>query len=111
MRRRPKVTGPKRVGIGTGGVDERRKDGRFLRGRCNTEICFEWTRNEKGCTDEEACPNKRVHVCEWCRQPHRTVHCEPAKVESIKRSFEKKGNRTGDGEGLKLRGPKRRRQT
>ena len=36
-------------------------------------VCHKWTRAADGCT--RTCESKRAHVCEWCRQPHRTVSC------------------------------------
>ena len=53
--------------------DQRRKDGRFYRGRNGTELCFKWGREDGACS--EPCPMKRMHACEWCRQPHRTIRC------------------------------------
>jgi len=49
-----------------------RSDGRYTRSHNDVEICFSWARNKDGC--ETVCPASRAHVCEWCLQPHRTVH-------------------------------------
>ena len=63
--------GPK--GAGKGGNEEKRKDGRFLRGRNGADICYTFSRDEGGCS--ETCPQKRLHICEFCRGQHRTIHC------------------------------------
>ena len=73
----PKGNPKKRAKGGKGGganpADQRRKDGRFYRGRNGKELCFKWGREEKGCS--EPCSQGRMHACEWCRQPHRSIHC------------------------------------
>ena len=56
-------------------ANQRREDGRFLRAENGQDICFEWSRNEGGCASPCAGHPPRVHCCEWCRQPHRSVAC------------------------------------
>ena len=60
-------------GAGKGGPDQQRKDGRYFRARNGKEICFKFSRIDDGC--DEVCPDDRMHICEWCRQPHRTIRC------------------------------------
>ena len=64
---------PKGAKGGSNPSDQRRKDGRYYRGRNGMELCFKWGREEKGCS--EPCSQGRMHACEWCRQPHRSIHC------------------------------------
>ena len=40
------------------------------------ELCYLWTRSDKGCASSGPCPDGREHECEWCRGPHRTIHCK-----------------------------------
>ena len=63
----------KATGKGLGKTEPKRSDGRFFKARNGVEICFKWARAEGGCA--EPCPDRRMHVCEWCRQPHRSVKC------------------------------------
>jgi hypothetical protein len=78
-----------------------RKDGRYFKSLNGTEICFDWSRTENGCS--ASCPHHRAHVCEWCRQPHRTVSCpvhpgwKPADPPA------QKGKGRGKGRGKKRR--------
>ena len=68
---------PKGKGKGKGSDKDqstRRKDGRYVIGRCGSQICYEWSRGKDGC--QEPCPHNRVHCCEFDRQPHRTIHCK-----------------------------------
>jgi hypothetical protein len=37
------------------------------------EICYKWARTDTGCAP--SCPDKRAHVCEWCRGNHRSIAC------------------------------------
>ena len=60
-------------GKGQGKQDQRRKDGRYYRGRNGLELCFGWGRSDSGCS--EPCSQNRLHACEWCRQPHRSIRC------------------------------------
>ena len=72
----PPANGPprkKRKGDGKGKKEQRRKDGRYYRGRNGMELWFTWGRSESGCG--EPCSNNRMHACEWCRQPHRSIRC------------------------------------
>ena len=62
-----------KVGNKANPSDQRRKDGRYYRGRNGTELCFKWGREDGACS--EPCPMKRMHACEWCRQPHRSIRC------------------------------------
>ena len=56
-----------------GETGARRADGRHKISHTGAEICYAWSRNADGCRVE--CPTHRAHVCEWCRQPHRTIEC------------------------------------
>jgi hypothetical protein len=38
-----------------------------------SQLCYKWGRNDGGCA--AACPEKRAHVCEWCRGSHRSIAC------------------------------------
>ena len=55
------------------GKDAQRGDGRYFSSANGTQICFSFTRNKDGC--KKVCPFNRAHVCEFCRQPHRTIDC------------------------------------
>ena len=55
------------------GYDPKRRDGRFFKSVGGVNICYDWARCEDGCS--EVCPKGMAHICEWCRQPHRTIHC------------------------------------
>jgi hypothetical protein len=74
-------TGKERGGKGSkdkdgkkkGDVDAQRGDGRYFQSRQGVQICFQFSRFEDGC--KTTCPMKRAHICEFCRQPHRTIHC------------------------------------
>ena len=76
--------------------DEQRKDGRYLKSYEGVEICYTWTRNQDGCS-KETCPHGRSHVCEWCRQPHRSIRC-PQHPDWKPDSGKGKG-KSGDGGG------------
>ena len=54
--------------------DPQRRDGRFFKSTQGINICYDWTRNKDGCNNE-GCPKGMAHICEWCRQPHRSVDC------------------------------------
>ena len=64
---------PPRSGGFTPGAGERRqhdpgrRDGCFFKSLGGVNICYDWTRNESGCTKEGACQKQMAHVCEWCR--------------------------------------------
>ena len=73
QRGNPKKKAKGGKGGGANPADQRRKDGRYYKGRNGTELCFKWGREEKGCS--EPCSQNRMHACEWCRQPHRSIHC------------------------------------
>lgn len=55
--------------------EPKRRDGRYFKSLGGINICYDWSRNENGCVCEGQCPKGMAHVCEWCRQPHRTIHC------------------------------------
>ena len=56
-------------------ADARKPDGRFCYDIGGTELCYAWGRNEGGCATVCTREPKRAHGCEWCRGPHRTIHC------------------------------------
>ena len=56
-------------------VNEQKADGRFMFALTGEEICFAWGRSVDGCGEECQQQVKRAHVCEWCREPHRTINC------------------------------------
>ena len=58
-----------------------RADGRHIRYQ-GTEICFSWNRSSSGCAQGQQCPQKRLHVCEWCLGPHRAVDCTSSKKKA-----------------------------
>jgi hypothetical protein len=53
--------------------DDQRGDGRYFTSSNGTQICFSYSRCKDGC--KKICSFNRAHVCEFCRQPHRTVDC------------------------------------
>lgn len=91
-----------------GTYDPKRRDGRHFKSMGGVNICYEWSRNDNGCTNEGQCPRGMAHVCEWCRQPHRTISCPQVPGWSA----DKEGNK-GKGGGKKgskgKKGPKRAR--
>ena len=58
--------------MGNVNVNARRGDGRFMFGESGVEICYTYSRDQ-GC--DGACPNNRLHICEWCRGEHRSTEC------------------------------------
>ena len=54
--------------------DPQRRDGRYFKSTGGINICYDWSRNPDGCSNQ-GCPKAMAHVCEWCRQSHRTVDC------------------------------------
>ena len=54
--------------------DPQRKDGRYFKSKAGINICYAWTRSADGCNDEK-CEKGFAHVCEWCRQPHKSINC------------------------------------
>ena len=56
-------------------ADTQRPDGRYLYDVGGTEICFKYSRNANGCTTACEARPARAHCCEWCRGPHRSIHC------------------------------------
>ena len=54
--------------------EPRRRDGRYFKSMGGVNICYDWTRNENGCKNE-GCEKQMAHVCEWCRQPHKSINC------------------------------------
>ena len=59
-------------------ADHKRSDGRYVRDPDGLEICFKYAHQSGGCQD--TCPQKRAHICEWCRGNHRSIEC-PDKPE------------------------------
>ena len=56
-------------------INARRVDGRYYYHTDGTQICYKHSRFRDGCG--KACTHvpRRAHVCEFCRQPHRTIDC------------------------------------
>ena len=65
---------------GLGGREDwwnaQRADGRFMYAENKKQLCYAWGRCPDGCSDPicKAVP-QRMHLCEWCRQPHRSISC------------------------------------
>ena len=55
--------------------EAKRRDGRYFKSTGGVNICYDWARTEGGCSNEGGCPKHMAHICEWCRQPHRTISC------------------------------------
>jgi hypothetical protein len=53
--------------------NQQHADGRFRKGRTGASFCYNWCHDANGCS--LLCPAQRLHMCEFCRQPHRTIHC------------------------------------
>ena len=54
--------------------DRKRPDGRFVLAADGRQICFSYAHNlGGGCATD--CPNHRAHVCEFCREAHRSIDC------------------------------------
>ena len=56
------------------GFDPQRKDGRYFRSKTGVNICYAWSREKDGCSNTK-CERGMAHVCEFCRQPHRSIDC------------------------------------
>ena len=78
---RPKLPTPLVRGRGKGGAEPdpnlKRPDGRYYMDSNGLELCYAWNRSPSGCSDSLGCraAQKRVHACEWCREPHRAAKC------------------------------------
>jgi hypothetical protein len=66
-------------GKGGGKSDQKhpKKDGvgRFTTTREGKPICFKFASDEKGTGCKEPCENHRMHVCQYCLQPHANRSC------------------------------------
>ena len=60
-------------------ADTKRADGRWIYDVGGTELCFGYGRYENGCGETCQSTPRRAHGCEWCRGPHRTIHCNVVK--------------------------------
>ena len=58
-------------GRGAKRADYQRPDGRYVRAPDGTEICYAYAHRAEGCKDR--CPQRRAHICEWCRGDHRST--------------------------------------
>ena len=87
--------------------DPKRRDGRYFKSSAGVNICYEWSRKEGGCSNEGQCPRGMAHVCEWCRQPHRTVSCPQVPGWTADKSSDGRGK--GGGKKGRGKGPKRQR--
>ena len=56
-------------------ADSQRPDGRYFYDVGGCEICFKFSRYANGCTTVCESRPARAHCCEWCRGPHRAIHC------------------------------------
>lgn len=88
--------------------EPRRRDGRYFKSREGVNIHYDWSRQEDGCTNDGPCPKGMAHVCEWCRQPHRAIHCPQVPGWTEDKSDRGKGKGKG-GNRSRGRGPKRQR--
>ena len=53
-----------------------RPDGHYMYAENKKQLCYAWGRSPNGCTDPLcAAVPQRMHLCEWCRQPHRSIRC------------------------------------
>jgi hypothetical protein len=55
-------------------MDSKTTDGRYRYSATGGDICFAWGREANGCV-HGPCPNNRAHVCEWCREEHKSIAC------------------------------------
>ena len=63
-------------GATAGGGDAKSKDGKWRTTSAGVQICFAHHRG----TCSEPCPDRRAHVCEWCRlDGHKTAQCPKAR--------------------------------
>ena len=60
-------------GGGGGKGDAVSSAGKHYRDENRVQLCWAWNKSRDGCA--EPCPHNRSHLCEWCREPHRTIHC------------------------------------
>ena len=56
-------------------INARRADGRYYYHTDGKQICFKFSRFRDGCSKDCTAVPSRAHVCEFCRQPHRTIDC------------------------------------
>lgn len=81
--------------------DPRRKDGRHLKSESGLNICYAWAREKDGCSNGE-CERGFAHICEWCRQPHKSIDCPKVpNWDPTKSSDKPSGGGKGRGRGLK----------
>ena len=45
--------------------------GQYVTTEAGQEICFKWSRAERGAGCADICPVNRAHVCRYCLQPHK----------------------------------------
>ena len=62
-----------RPGRWGGSHPQRRLDGRHRTTATGSQICFAYNRAPDGCAT--VCPTNRMHVCEFCLEPHRSIEC------------------------------------
>ena len=55
-----------------GGKGQKMSDGRW-KASGGKQYCYAWCHRAGGCA--QVCPNARVHSCEFCNKPHRTIEC------------------------------------
>ena len=78
--------------------DPQRRDGRFFKSKSGVNICYDWSRNSGGCSNE-ACLKGMAHVCEFCREPHRTIDCPQMPGWKADADKAAKGRARGRGKG------------
>ena len=80
--------------------EARRRDGRYFKSKGGVNICYDWARHPDECNNEK-CERDMAHVCEWCRQPHKTINCP--QVPGWRDEASKKGKGRGKGKKGKVR--------
>lgn len=51
------------------------KEGRYNRDAKGNQICYKYARDGACTKDPKKCPERRAHICEYCRGPHTNAEC------------------------------------
>ena len=78
--------------------DPQRKDGRYFKSRAGVNICYARARSADGWNNEK-CEKGFAHICEWCRQPHKSVDCPQNPGWSEEKAKKDKGKGRGKWKG------------
>jgi hypothetical protein len=69
----------------------KKKGNFFTTTKDGSEICYRWASGTEG-SCEDVCSAGRVHVCQFCLQPHRNEACSQRPKGKLGKGKEGKGN-------------------